>query len=127
MFDFVEAVENSLWISSPEYGGWLLKGSSNWLIKKTSILRDHSWVRKWASLYGTELLCLEMDPTLENMKVNSKVLRAKISGSTSIESDEVDPLQFIITFNLEHFHDWVFRADSVEEKNNWIINRSSLL
>eukprot|EP01040_Poterioochromonas_malhamensis_P000193 gene193-201_t len=126
MFDFVEAVENSLWISSPEYGGWLLKGSSNWLIKKTSILRDHSWVRKWASLYGTELLCLEMDPTLENMKVNSKVLRTKISGSTSIESDEVDPLQFVIKFNLEHFPDWVFRADSVEEKNNWIIKLSQV-
>eukprot|EP01040_Poterioochromonas_malhamensis_P000194 gene195-202_t len=119
-YDFVEVLQNSLWISSPEYAGWLLKRSSNWFVNKSLLLRGHAWARKWVSLHGTELVYMDKEPTLDNMR-RIKVRRAQITASTAITNDETEPTQFYINFNIEHTPEWQFRAESVEEKNNWIV------
>jgi serine/threonine protein kinase len=125
--DFVDILQNSLWISSPEYAGWLFKRSENWFRKHSLLLRNHVWQKKWVSLHGTELVYMDKEPIAENMK-NIKIRRSQISGTTIVAGDENngEAAGFTVHFQVEHTPDWHFRAESVEEKANWLIKLSQV-
>jgi serine/threonine protein kinase len=70
---------------------------------------------------------MDKEPTAENMK-NIQIRRAQITGSTMVsgEDNNGDAVGFTVHFNVEHTPDWHFRAESVEEKANWLIKLSQV-
>jgi serine/threonine protein kinase len=124
--DFVDILQNSLWISSPEWSGWLTKRSSNWFVSKSLLLKGrYAWQRKWVSLHGTELVYMDKEPTVENMK-HINIRRSQITATTVVVGDDHETTGFTIFFNVEHMPEWHFRADSTEEKANWLIKLSQV-
>lgn len=119
--DFVTIVRKNLWISSPEYAGYLTKRSHHW---RTMLFRSRAWQRKWVSLHGAEIVYMEHEPTPATY-AHMKMRRAQITASTVIENDTSADDEgyhgFVVNFNVENMPEWHFRADSAEERDNWLV------
>lgn len=126
--DFVTVVQNNLWICSPEFAGHLTKRSSSWLMNRPLVFKNLAWHRKWVSLHGTELVYMDHEPTVENI-ARMRMHRSQITSSVTVFADDKEfgnPLGFSVHFNSEHQPDWHFRAESLEEKQNWLIKLSQV-
>jgi serine/threonine protein kinase len=137
--DFINYVHKNLWVSSPEYAGWLQKRSSNWLLS-SSFFGSRAWAAKWVSLHGSELVYMDKEPLLYNTTVKSaldensstkddhlNVRRAQINGSTIFSADEENhECGFVVQFQIDNMPNWHFRASSHEEKTNWLVKLSQV-
>jgi hypothetical protein len=52
-----EALSSSVWVTSPEFAGWLLKRGFHW---------RKLWKKRWIALHGAEIVYMEKEPTVEN-------------------------------------------------------------
>lgn len=128
--DFVDLLQSSVWISSPEFAGWLEKKSSNWIVNHSVLLRNTSmlWTSKWVALHGTELVYMDKEPTLENL-TDINIRRARITSSAIIEDfdkDGTDNCGFSIQPDGNKEMVWQFRAFTEEEKANWLVKLSQV-
>lgn len=137
--DFINFVHKNLWVSSPEFAGWLQKRSSNWLLS-SSFFGSRSWASKWVSLHGAELVYMDKEPLVYNTTVKSaidqddspknddlKIRRAQINGATVLLPDEENhECGFVVQFNIDNMPNWHFRASSYEEKMNWMVKLSQV-
>ena len=108
------ALQQSVWISSPEYAGWLMKRGFHW---------RKLWKKRWVALHGAELVYMDKEPTLENAQTQSmQMSKSSITSLTSVSSDDVDsnPLGFTVQINNGGSPNWYLRASSVVEKKNWL-------
>lgn len=126
--DFYELLQHSVWVSSPEYAGWLQKRSNHWLLSKACEWAHKDWPKKWVSLHGLELVYMDCEPTLENIS-KIKIRKFLISGNTAIneQCSEIDDqlafsISFLVTtggkYNAVELH---FKATNLEEKRDWIM------
>lgn len=126
--EFTALVHNSMWISTPEYAGWLLKRTSGWLAR--SPFRNQAWKKKWVSLFGTELLCLDHEPDEGHIQKGDVIRRAVIASNTAVKEDDSDSVVeghgFCIAFNLDSCPDWHLKAETKEEKANWMVKLSQV-
>lgn len=127
--EFAALVNSSMWVTTPEYAGWVLKLSSGWLAR--SPFRQKAWKKKWVSLSGTELLCMDQEPGVENIiKDEYNIRRAAITGSTIVKEDDMDSMVegfgFCVAFNDESCPDWHLKAETKEEKINWMVKLSQV-
>jgi serine/threonine protein kinase len=127
VFDFIELLQASDWVSSPVYAGWLQKKSKGWLV--SSLFTQFAWQPKWVSLHGLELIYMDEEPTNENI-ASISIRRTSIGSTTKImpycEEDRQDPLAFSIQPDCTKPRVWQFRAESEEEKTNWLIKISQV-
>ena len=57
-----EALSSSVWVTSPEFAGWLLKRGFHW---------RKLWKKRWIALHGAEIVYMEKEPTVENSSGNT--------------------------------------------------------
>ena len=74
------ALRNSVWVSSPEYAGWLVKRGFHW---------RKLWKRRWVALHGAELVYMDKEPTLENGS-SLNMTKVIITSSTAVEEKDVE-------------------------------------
>eukprot|EP01039_Chlorochromonas_danica_P008334 gene8337-9187_t len=125
--EFASLVQGSMWVTTPEYAGWLMKRSSGWL-GANAIFRSRAWKRKWVSLHGTELMSMDNEPDhMDNMVAeDSKIRRSQLSADTMVVEDDSDSSAvpgygFCVRFNTPNTPDWHFKAETPEEKANWMV------
>ena len=128
VFDFIELLQASDWVTSPVYAGWLQKKSKGWFVSQ--IFTQMQWQPKWVSLHGLELIYMDEEPTSENI-ASIRIRRTLITSTTKImsydeEGDKNDPLCFSIQPDCTKPRIWSFRAESEEEKTNWLIKISQI-
>ena len=106
------ALRNSVWVTSPEFAGWLGKRGFHW---------RKLWKRRWIALHGAELVYMDKEPTLENSS-SMTMTKAVISPATVISSEDVDGnnLGFVVHINDGKSPVWCLRAESHMEKQNWL-------
>ena len=106
------ALQNSVWVTSPEYAGWLLKRGFHW---------RKLWKRRWVALHGAELVYMDKEPTLENGS-SLTMTKVLINPSTAIEENDIDgnTLGFMVHINDGKSPVWCLRADSFVDKRNWL-------
>ena len=63
------AIQYSIYLSSPEHAGWLMKRGSLW---------RKLWKPKWVALHGAELVYMDQEPTMENCQT-LHMTKAKVS------------------------------------------------
>eukprot|EP01031_Cornospumella_fuschlensis_P036295 gene36295-44032_t len=121
-------VENTMWVSAPEYAGWLLKRGTGWYASN-AYFRQRAWKKKWVSLHGFELLSMDDEPVIGNI-ATLKIRRSEIDANTAIKEDETDSsvpgYGFSVIFNSDKSPDWYFKAETDEEKANWMIKLSQV-
>lgn len=125
--EFASLVQGSMWVTTPEYAGWLMKRSSGWL-GANAIFRSRAWKRKWVSLHGTELMSMDDEPDhMDHMVAeDSKIRRSQLSADTMVVEDDSDSSAvpgygFCVRFNTPNTPDWHFKAETPEEKANWMV------
>lgn len=106
------ALQNSVWVTSPEFAGWLGKRGFHW---------RKLWKRRWIALHGAELVYMDKEPTLENSS-SMQMTKAVISPATVVSNEDVDgnPLGFVVHINDGKSPVWCLRAESHMEKQNWL-------
>jgi calcium/calmodulin-dependent protein kinase I len=106
------ALESSVWVSSPEFAGWLQKRGFHW---------RKLWKKRWVALHGAEIVYMDKEPTLEN-SATMVMTKAQITSATIIEPDDIDgdPLGFKVNINNGKSPTWCLRAESDLEKKNWL-------
>eukprot|EP00605_Chrysophyceae_sp_TOSAG23-4_P000356 GSChrysophyteH1.ASY1.ANO1.403.1 assembled CDS len=106
------ALNSSVWVSSPEFAGWLQKRGFHW---------RKLWKTRWVALHGAEVVYMDKEPTLENSS-SMVMTKAQITSSTIIEPDDIDghELGFKININNGKSPTWCLRAESQLEKKNWL-------
>jgi len=107
------ALQSSVWVTSPEFAGWLNKRGFHW---------RKLWKKRWVALHGAEIVYMDKEPTIENSS-SLTMTKAQISASTVIERDDIDgnPNGFAIHINDGHTPTWYLRADSSREKKSWLM------
>lgn len=127
VFDFIELLQASDWVTSPVYAGWLQKKSKSWFVSQ--LFTQLQWHPKWVALHGLELIYMDEEPTNENINSIS-IKRTTIGSTTKImqydEEDITNPLCFSIQPDCTKPRVWKFRAESEEEKTNWLIKISQV-
>lgn len=127
VFDFIELLQASDWVTSPVYAGWLQKKSKGWFVSQ--LFTQLQWQPKWVALHGLELIYMDEEPTNENI-ASIRIKRTVIGSTTKImsydEEDMDNPLCFSIQPDCTKPRIWQFRADSEEEKTNWLIKISQV-
>jgi calcium/calmodulin-dependent protein kinase I len=106
------ALNSSVWVSSPEFAGWLQKRGFHW---------RKLWKLRWVALHGAEIVYMDKEPTLENSST-MVMTKAQITSATIIEPDDIegDALGFKVNINNGKSPTWCLRADSDLEKKNWL-------
>jgi len=106
------ALKSSVWVTSPEFAGWLQKRGFHW---------RKLWKNRWLALHGAEIVYMDKEPTLEN-STTMVMTKAKITSATIIEPDDIDgnELGFKVNINDGKSPTWCLRADSDLEKKNWL-------
>lgn len=106
------ALENSVWVVSPEYAGHLSKRGFHW---------RKLWKKRWVALHGSEIAYMEEEPSDENQD-DLVVTKAVITSATVIESDDIDnnPHGFALHINDGKSPPWYLRAESTREKKGWL-------
>ena len=85
-----EALKSSVWVTSPEYSGWLLKKGFYW---------RKAWRKKWVAISGAELAYADNDPSDKGS--NQKVKKCPITSAMVLVSDDIegDPNGFAVHIN----------------------------
>ena len=106
------ALQNSVWVTSPEFAGWLGKRGFHW---------RKLWKRRWIALHGAELVYMDKEPTLENSS-SMQMTKAVINPATVVSNEDVDgnSLGFVVHINDGKSPVWCLRAESHMEKQNWL-------
>ena len=106
------ALKSSVWVTSPEFAGWLMKRGFHW---------RKLWKKRWVALHGAEIVYMDKEPTLENSST-MVMTKAKITSATTIEPDDIDgnELGFKVNINDGKSPMWCLRAESDLEKKNWL-------
>lgn len=107
------ALENSVWVISPEFAGYLIKRGFHW---------RKLWKRRWVALHGSEIAYMAEEPTAEN-KDNITITKAQITSATFVDREDIDghPHGFAIHINDGKSPTWYLRADSTREKKSWLM------
>ena len=107
-----EAIANSVWVTSPEFAGWLTKRGFAW---------RKLWRRKWIALHGAEIVYMEQEPTLANTGL--KMSKGQLTFATKVDPDDLEgnPLGFAIHLNDGKSPVWYLRAGTVREKKDWLM------
>jgi len=107
-----EAIQSSIWVTSPEFSGWLMKRGFHW---------RKLWKKRWVALHGTEIAYMERQPSGNNDSMT--ITTAEITSATSIDRDDLggDPNGFALHINDGKSPTWYLRADDVREKKAWIM------
>ncbi len=86
------ALQSSVYVSSPEFAGWLVKrGFHVCSIRISNIFRKLTcsyfsnifqkwrklWKKRWVALHGAELVYMDKEPTLEN-SANMTITKAQV-------------------------------------------------
>ena len=110
------ALNSSIYVSSPEFAGWLYKKGFRW---------RKLWRKRWVALHGAEIVYMEKEPTLEN-SATLKFSKAQIISSTVIVNSDIDGDEngFAIQINDGNQPTWYLRAESLREKKSWLIRLS---
>jgi hypothetical protein len=106
------ALQSSVWVSSPEFAGWLGKRGFHW---------RKLWKQRWVALHGAEIVYMDKEPTLENSST-MVMTKAAITSATIIEPDDIDgdPLGFKVNINSSKSPTWCLRASTDQEKKGWL-------
>lgn len=114
-----EAIANSVWVTSPEFAGWLTKRGFAW---------RKLWRRKWIALHGAEIVYMEQEPTLANHNAGGglKMSKGQLTFATKVDPDDLEgsPLGFAIHLNDGKSPVWYLRAGTVREKKDWLMRLS---
>eukprot|EP01039_Chlorochromonas_danica_P000439 gene439-473_t len=107
------ALQSSVYVSSPEYAGWLLKRGFHW---------RKLWKPRWVALHGAEIVYMDKEPTLENSSTMT-ITKAQITTASVIDREDIDgnPLGFAIHINDGHSPTWYLRAESARDKKSWLM------
>ena len=107
------ALESSVYVTSPEFAGWLLKRGFHW---------RKLWKKRWVALHGAEIVYMEAEPTAEN-STTMNITKAQITTSSIIEREDIDgdPNGFAIHINDGNSPPWYLRAESIREKRSWLM------
>jgi serine/threonine protein kinase len=107
------ALENSVWVTSPEFAGWLVKRGFRW---------RKLWTKRWVALHGTEIAYMAEEPNERNSKTMA-VTKCQIVPATVVHRDDVDghPHGFAIHINDGVTPVWYLRAESTREKKSWLM------
>eukprot|EP01036_Dinobryon_divergens_P032277 gene32277-41831_t len=112
------ALQSSVFISSPEFAGWLNKRGFHW---------RKLWKRRWVALHGAEIAYMDKEPTSETAS-SLNITKAQISTASVIDRDDIDgnPNGFAIHINDGHSPTWYLRADNSREKKSWLMRLAHL-
>ena len=106
-----EALKSSVWVTSPEYSGWLMKKGFHW---------RKLWKKRWVAISGAELAYADHEPT-----ANDKVLvnRSPITASMVIDREDIDgnPNGFAVHINDGKSPVWYLRAETLRDKKGWLM------
>ena len=113
------ALQSSVWVTSPEYAGWLQKRGFHW---------RKLWKKRWVALHGAEIVYMDKEPTLENSST-MVMTKAQITSSTVIEQDDIDsnPLGFKVNINNGKSPPWCLRAETLAEKKSWLVRLNHVI
>jgi PH domain len=108
-----EALASSVWITSPEYAGWLQKRGFAW---------RKLWRKRWVALHGSELAYMQDEPTVENSSTMT-ITKAQITSNSVIDREDLDgePFGFAVHINDGKSPTWYLRAESMREKKSWLM------
>jgi tRNA A-37 threonylcarbamoyl transferase component Bud32 len=127
VFDFIELLQASDWVTSPVFAGWLRKKSKGWF--GNSLFAQYSWQQRWVALQGLDLIYMHEEPQSEQIS-RGTVVRATIGSLTKImtfdEEEKNNPLRFSVQPDCTQPLVWHFMAESEEEKSNWVIKISQV-
>jgi hypothetical protein len=51
------AIQSSVYVSSPEFAGWLTKRGFHW---------RKLWKKRWIALHGAEIVYMDKEPNIDN-------------------------------------------------------------
>ena len=110
------ALKTSVWVTSPEYSGWLEKKGFHW---------RKLWKKRWVALHGAEIAYMDEEPT-EKSNHTLKISKSPITSVTIIDREDIDghPNGFAIHVNDGKSPSWYLRADSIREKKSWLMRLS---
>ena len=113
-----EAIASSVWVTSPEFAGWLTKRGFAW---------RKLWCKKWIALHGAEIVYMEQEPTLQNSGI--KMTKGQLTFASKIDPDDLEgnPLGFAIHLNDGKSPVWYLRAGTVREKKDWLVRLSHIM
>ena len=74
------ALENSVWVISPEFAGYLIKRGFHW---------RKLWKRRWVALHGSEIAYMAEEPNSEN-KDTITITKAQITSATFVDREDID-------------------------------------
>jgi len=109
------ALKNSVWVTSPEFSGYLHKKGFRW---------RKLWKKRWVALHGTEVAYMEREPEANTTHADDIVLmKANIIGSTIIDREDIEghELGFTLHINDGTNLPWHMRAETLREKKSWIM------
>ena len=106
------ALQSSVWVTSPEFAGYLSKRGFHW---------RKLWKRRWVALHGAEIVYMDEEPTLEN-SASLNISKSQITSATVIDRDDIDgnPNGFAIHINDGNSPTWYLRAESSKEKKGFV-------
>ena len=107
------ALENSVWVTSPEFAGWLVKRGFRW---------RKLWTKRWVALHGTEIAYMAEEPNDKSSK-DMVITKCQIVPQTVINREDVEghPHGFAIHINDGTTPVWYLRAESTREKKSWLM------
>ena len=107
------ALENSVWVTSPEFAGWLVKRGFRW---------RKLWTKRWVALHGTEIAYMAEEPNDKSSK-DMVVTKCQIVPGTIINREDIEghPHGFAIHINDGTTPVWYLRAESTREKKSWLM------
>jgi serine/threonine protein kinase len=107
------ALENSVWVISPEFAGYLTKRGFHW---------RKLWKKRWVALHGSEIAYMAEEPN-DNNTDDLIVTKAQITSATVVDREDLDghPHGFAIHINDGQSPTWYLRAESTREKKSWLM------
>lgn len=107
------ALENSIWVISPEFAGHLQKKGFYW---------RKLWKKRWVALHGSEIAYMAEEPNDFNSD-KLVITKAQITSATLVDREDVDghPHGFSIHINDGVSPTWYLRAESTREKKSWLM------
>jgi hypothetical protein len=107
------ALENSIWVISPEFAGHLQKKGFYW---------RKLWKKRWVALHGSEIAYMAEEPNDFNSE-KLVITKAQITSATLVDREDVDghPHGFAIHINDGVSPTWFLRAESTREKKSWLM------
>jgi serine/threonine protein kinase len=109
-----EALRTSVWLTSPEYSGWLMKRGFHW---------RKLWKKRWVAISGAELAYADSEPNPSDPGSKVVVKKCPITSAMIIDREDIDgnPNGFAVHINDGKSPPWYLRADSLRDKKSWLM------